>query len=96
MNKRLIIASLFLLTLIATGCTGGYESYDECLLTEMQKCSSNCKREAKAFCRDEAGKQYSKAHRDKHLLLMQKRKDCIASGNVGWECEIDLSEIDLN
>ena len=94
--KNLTIALLTLVVL--GGCSdGGYESYDECLLTEMQKCSSDCKREAKAFCRDEAGKQYSKAHRDKHLLLMQKNKDCIASGtNVGWECEIDLNEIDLN
>jgi len=65
MNTRLTIASLFLLALIATSCTdSGYESYDECLLTEMQKCSSNCKREAKNFCENKNGEQYSKAVRE--------------------------------
>ena len=65
MNTRLTIASSFLLAFIATSCTdSGYESYDECLLTEMQKCSSNCKREAKNFCENKNGKQYSKAVRE--------------------------------
>ena len=92
MKLSLVILSLILFA----GCSqGGYESYDECLLKEMQTCSpSNCKREAKKFCGNYEGKQYSKAFRDQLLLNLQEVKRCIDSGVPSWKCE--MGEIDLN
>ena len=74
MNKKLTIASLFLLALIATGCTSGYESYDECYLKEVQKCTFPCVSQARKFCKDEAGNHYTKAHRDSFLQAREESR----------------------
>tara|TARA_B110000438_G_scaffold276930_1_gene299115 strand:- start:139 stop:537 length:399 start_codon:yes stop_codon:yes gene_type:complete len=74
MNKKLTIASLFLLALIATGCTSGYESYDECYLKEVQKCTTECRPQARKFCKDEAGNHYTKAHRDSFLQAREESR----------------------
>ena len=73
--------------MLFAGCSQeGYESYDECLLKEMQSCSpSTCKREAKNFCGNYEGKHYSKAFRD------EKATQAIL-GEVESECHKEYEE----
>ena len=94
MKLSLILSIL----LLFVGCdeVSKYESYEECLLKEVQECSpSNCRREAKDFCENYQGKQYSKAFRDHDLkqkkceeeatdtswVYSPKYKECMKRGN---------------
>jgi len=67
------LTTILLTLIVLGGCSdGGYESYDECYLKEIQKCTFPCVSQAKKFCKDEAGNHYTKAHRDSFLQAREE------------------------
>ena len=59
------LTTILLTLIVLGGCSdGGYESYDECYLKEVQKCTTECRSQAKNFCENKNGEQYSKAVRE--------------------------------
>ena len=80
--------ALSLLLILFAGCdeVSKYENYEECLLKEVQECSPvDCRRDAKDFCENYQGKQYSKAFRD------EKATQAIL-GEVESECQKEYEE----